>query len=352
MGNHSVKGVIKRGDIENVKQFFTECPEQKTHQDRFGWTAPHVAIRYHKLDVLKYLLEDLEGEGKGGMDANHVDNEGSTLLHHALYYTEEHFDLVVYLLDSGKQAFSVVKDHHGNNPLHVAFRVCSLKQIEQMLVYFKGHKDAFSDTNKEEKTPLDLLKDRVKGSEESLKIVEELQKHIEAKLENGSKPGSKVGSVQGTPHGSPRSSVHLEHAPAGTATPGHKTSHESPAAKEKSGTHPVPEPVKKSSKEEKEPEEGKVEEPLRTSSSSDNMGISSSEEDNSDAHKKDHHHHHHHHHHHKKDHHHHHHHKKESSEEESSHKDSKGNRASNKKKHSSDGDEEKKKSSSDEDKKH
>jgi len=343
MGNHSVKAVIKRGDVEQVKEFFTECPEQKTHQDRFGWTAPHVAIRYHKLDVLKYLLEDLEGEGKGGMDANHVDNEGSTLLHDALYYTAEHFDLVVYLLDSGKQAFSVVKDHHGNNPLHVAFRVCSLKQIEQMLVYFKGHKDAFSDTNKEEKTPLDLLKDRVKGSEESLKIVEELQTHIETKLENGSKPGSKVGSVQGTPHGSPRSSVHLEHGPSGTATPGHKTPvHESPAAKEKSGTHPVHEPsAKKSSKE--EPGEGKAEEPLRKSSSS-HVRTSSSEEESSEGHKKHHHHHHHpHHHHHKKD-------TKESSEEESSQK-KKSSRASNKKKHSSDGDEEKKKSSSDEDKK-
>jgi len=371
MGNHSVKGVIKRGDVEQVKEYFTEEPGQKLHADRFGWTPPHVAIHYHKLEVLKYLL-DAEPAGLG-LDANHVDNEGSTLLHHALYFSDEHFDIALYLLSSGKQKFSVARDHHGNNSVHIAFRVCSLKQIESLLIYFKGHKDAFSATNKEEKTPLDLLKDRVRGSEESLKIVEELQVHIELKLESptGSKPGSKAGSVQGTPHGSPRSSVHLEHG-SGHAAPAHKGSDhkgpESPSVKkeEKSASTSVPTKVSKEpeSPAKKEEGEGKSEDGegskawaktqasdsghqarksgTITISGSDLEGAKEESEDGSDEgkkHKKKHHHHHKNH-----DHHHHHHHKKGSEEEEGSKETS-----TKKKKHS--GSDEDKKASSDEEKK-
>jgi len=224
MGNHSVKAVIKKGDMEQVKEYFDHCPDMLNHQDRYGWTPPHLAIHYHRLDVLRYLLEETT------TDVNHVDNEGSTLLHHAMYFCDNHFDIVDYLLDSGKMRFSAIKDHHGYTALHLAFKLCSLKQIESIMDNFKGLKDVFNEKNRDDKTPLDLLKERVKGNKESLTIVEELQKHIEKKTEGpgGGSPATSRPTSPGS--GSPHHSAHA----SGHSTPkGNSSGHSTPSVSHK-----------------------------------------------------------------------------------------------------------------------
>jgi len=200
MGNHNIKNVIEHGSLDQFKEFVSksDTPNQVLNQPhRYGWTAPHMAIHFHRLDILAYLCSETEA------DLAHVDNDGSTLLHHAIYFANEHWDIVKYLLESEKFKFDERIDIHGNTALHLVFKICSIKQIEELLPYFKGCKHVFSLENNHKQTPLDMLKDRVKGQEESLKIVDELQKEIERRQEadeeeeREKKPPKKGSSILG-----------------------------------------------------------------------------------------------------------------------------------------------------------
>jgi len=210
MGNHNIKTIIKEGTAENVKEYLSHVPDMKNHVFRYGWTPTHLAVEYHKLDILKYLMED------AGADIRHVDNALSNLLHHALHFAEQHFDIVKYLLDSGHFKFDNAKDDHENTPLHLAFKYCTLKQIAELNPYYKGLKELFQEKNDHALTPLALLKERCKNNPESLVIVERLQQEIESggsedeKKEvegglKGSRSGSKMsssGKHGGSKHGS------------------------------------------------------------------------------------------------------------------------------------------------------
>jgi len=179
MGNHSIKAVIKHGTVENVKEVLEKDEDGKlvNQEFRYAWTPVHLAIHYHNFEVFKYLCENTKA------NLSHVDNDGSTLLHHALYYADTHWEFVEYLLDSHKFKFDGHADTYGNTTLHLVFKICTIKQIEELKKYFKEAKDVFSLTNNHKKTPLDILKDRCKGNEESLKIVEQLKQDIEKPVE-------------------------------------------------------------------------------------------------------------------------------------------------------------------------
>jgi len=189
MGNHNIKSIIKEGTVENVKEYLSHEPDMKNHVFRYGWTPTHLAVEYHKLDILKYLMED------AGADIRHVDNALSNLLHHALHFADEHFDIVKYLLDSGHFKFDNTKDEHENTALHLAFKYCSLKQIAELNPYYKGLKELFQEKNDHQLTPLALLKERCKNQPESLEIVERLREEIEKEpSDDEKKGGSKHGS--------------------------------------------------------------------------------------------------------------------------------------------------------------
>ena len=254
MGNHNLKSIIREGTVENVKEYLKHEPDMKNHVFRYGWTPAHLAVEYHKLDILKYLIEEEQADSK------HIDNALSNLLHHALHFAEEHFDIVKYLLEGGQFKFDNAKDEHENTTLHLAFKYCTLKQIAELNKYYKGCKELFQEKNDHHLTPLALLKERCKNQPESLVIVERLQEQIERASsddEGGKKGGSKHGSgddkkegsgirSSGSKHGSKLSSSGDEHK-------GSKLKHK----KESSGdVHEEKDESKKHSDEEKD-EEGK-----------------------------------------------------------------------------------------------
>jgi len=152
--------------------YLDEFPNKLNENFRYGWTPVHLAIHYNKLDILKYLLDEVEA------DPVHRDNDGATIFHHSFHVADTNFEFVKYLLESGKFKFLDDKDDHGNTPLHLAFNYLTLKQIEEIMPYFKGKKELFSERNNHGKTPLDLLKTRIKD-DQSGAIVEALKKEIE-----------------------------------------------------------------------------------------------------------------------------------------------------------------------------
>lgn len=238
MGNHNLKAVIKEGTVENVKEFLAEQPDMKNHVFRYGWTPCHLAVEYHKLDILKYLVEEAES------DIKHVDNAESNLLHHALHFAESHFDIVKYLLESGKFKFDSSKDEHDNTPLHLAFKYCTLKEIAELNKYYKGLKDLFQEKNDHGLTPLAILRERCKHSPDSLLIVEKLQHEIEnAESPHGSKRNSsdedngKKHSGEEGRKGSSRRTSHKK-----------KNSHEGEEEKDEDKKHSDDEKEKKGSK--------------------------------------------------------------------------------------------------------
>jgi len=253
MGNHNLKSIIREGTVENVKEYLKHEPDMKNHVFRYGWTATHLAVEYHKLDILKFLVEEEEA------DLKHIDNALSNLLHHALHFAEEHFDIVKYLLENGHFKFDNAKDEHENTTLHLAFKYCSLKQIAELTKYYKGCKELFQEKNDHHLTPLSLLKERCKNQPESLVIVERLQEEIEraSSDDEGKKGGSRHGSgddkkegsgirSSGSKHGSKLSSSGDEHK-------GSKLKHK----KESSGDlHEEKDETKKHSDEDKD-DEGK-----------------------------------------------------------------------------------------------
>ena len=116
MKKTQIKQLIEEGSVDRVKAYMALFPDQKNNPlNRFGWTAVHLAVEYHKLPVLKYLVEE------ENVDVRHLDNAGSTLLHHALYFvsTKEEWDIVKYLLESARFKFDSLKDDNGNTTLHV-----------------------------------------------------------------------------------------------------------------------------------------------------------------------------------------------------------------------------------------
>lgn len=132
MKKSQLKQIIEEGSVERLKGYFALFPDQKNVSlNRFGWNAVHLAVEYHKLPVLKYLMEE------DNVDIRHLDNAGSTLLHHALYFvsSKEEWEVVKFLLDSGRFKFDTLKDDNGNTTLHVS---CFLNLYCIFIIVMRG----------------------------------------------------------------------------------------------------------------------------------------------------------------------------------------------------------------------
>ena len=81
--------------MKNVEEYLRHEPDMKNQVYRYSWTTTHLTVEYHKLDILEYLIEEEQA------DTKHVDNAPSNLLHHALHFAKEHFDVDTYLLENG-----------------------------------------------------------------------------------------------------------------------------------------------------------------------------------------------------------------------------------------------------------
>ncbi|APR98290.1 ankyrin repeat domain-containing protein [Wolbachia endosymbiont of Folsomia candida] len=129
---------VEHGKYSNIK-LFLENGADVNIADENGFTVFHFAIRQKELHALKTLLPKIIAEDKYGSSQELInveeakkllsvtDNEGNTLLHHAIKWgcRKEILDLLVEYGVNINQ-----KNNHGIAPIHIAAKYGNLSQIK------------------------------------------------------------------------------------------------------------------------------------------------------------------------------------------------------------------------------
>uniref|UniRef100_A0A1X7SH01 Uncharacterized protein n=1 Tax=Amphimedon queenslandica TaxID=400682 RepID=A0A1X7SH01_AMPQE len=140
-------GTVKYIDV--VKYLINECNYDIMITDKDGVPFLHYVAREGLLDVLKYMVMNINGHI---MDEQYRDTNGRTVLHCAV----EHIDIVKYLINECNCDI-MATDKKEQTPLHVATCLGTAEVIEYLLS--TGNCDPLA-KDKQDWTPLQLAKER------------------------------------------------------------------------------------------------------------------------------------------------------------------------------------------------
>jgi len=126
-GTTPILRVCYRGNRDLVGKFRSlGC--NLPHRDQSGKSALHISCSQGNYAVARYLLLE------GGFTPNHVDNDGRTPLHVAVFTARKGHRLVELLLNHGADIHATTTDtYHRQTPLHFAIRSGSLASIRMLL---------------------------------------------------------------------------------------------------------------------------------------------------------------------------------------------------------------------------
>lgn len=148
--------------LEEFKAIFSEHPEWINEKDCYGESSLSLVVKYERLDVLKYLVEEcytgVLGEtllriaaiyGKldiakwlveeKELDVNCVDADGNTLLHIACSSFYHDLEFIEWLVEKNKLCVNS-KNNDGDTPLNLCRLVSSTAvSIRKFLIRYGGH---------------------------------------------------------------------------------------------------------------------------------------------------------------------------------------------------------------------
>eukprot|EP00934_Nitzschia_sp_Nitz4_P007626 Nitzschia sp. Nitz4//scaffold120_size68122//18476//19096//NITZ4_006040-RA/size68122-processed-gene-0.33-mRNA-1//1//CDS//3329534266//7616//frame0 len=113
--NADIIDMVRRGDIDQIKDLHQDETVRCNSCNKFGESILHMACRLGKVDIVRYLVNDLE------VDLYFKDDYGRTALHDAFWTIEPNFELVDFLLQKVPELL-LVQDVRGHTPFDYARR--------------------------------------------------------------------------------------------------------------------------------------------------------------------------------------------------------------------------------------
>ncbi len=137
----------KEGNLEDIKHLVS-MGHNPMKKDSNNNTALHIAAKYGRIEILKYLIEDQ------GCNPASLGQYGATPLHRAA--EGKHLSIVQYLITQ-HQVDSLEQDDHGYSPLHRACQggdLAIVKFLINSMLAFMKIEDIFNDFTKYKTTPI------------------------------------------------------------------------------------------------------------------------------------------------------------------------------------------------------
>ncbi|XP_041370015.1 E3 ubiquitin-protein ligase MIB2-like isoform X2 [Gigantopelta aegis] len=130
-GRMSLKGegstefleAIKDSDVERVKKVLERFPKLVTVRPDNGITCLHIAAKYGKLEIVKFLVEKW-------FDVNAKDLSGNTALLKAL--TKKHVDVSRFLIETGTDL--EISNDKGQSALHCAVYAANASLVRDLMI--------------------------------------------------------------------------------------------------------------------------------------------------------------------------------------------------------------------------
>ncbi|WP_264684784.1 MULTISPECIES: ankyrin repeat domain-containing protein [unclassified Wolbachia] len=136
----------KSGELDMVKYLVNKGASVGI-KDNYGWTVLYWAVESESFDIAEYLIKE-----KGmGIDVSAKYSNGKTMLHEAIRFAK--LDAIKYLIDKGIDIN--IKNGYGDTPLHWA----AIREKVDVVRYFVEQGADVNAKNNEGKTALDYVTD-------------------------------------------------------------------------------------------------------------------------------------------------------------------------------------------------